>query len=1192
MADLDNDKEVNVKGIDTGKSDDYGTPIPKSKPTDVYKAPQKNQEFASGLGQVATTDSRSTVTGGTDFFVRPEANKLYATIDLAKGIPDPVERERYLAYNKGMMVQLMDRDKYGVRFDREIQDHAIYKQKLYDKNVKLFLDQLDENQGFLEAAGVTAGKLVGRFSLAATSIIPTVYGVGSALFNWDKSKLFNNTMFDFWETMEQGVDKHLAVYGGSGYTEGDKNIFARFVDNPMKALNNDIVPAVSFIAGAVATELLAMPLGAVTGGSALVANTARLGAQATNLFAKSYKLARGLETLNDANSMARIASFTEKYRSALGTTTGMVRSAGYESALIARDTYEQTYNSFLQKHEEINGRPPTDAEKVRYQRLAEDAGEQAWMVNIPLVGFSNMMQFPKIFAGGYKTEKVLSRLSPFKSTGTVVQDGIHVAKADVMSKWSRAGILGANMLKSGVTEGFEEFSQGVLQEGLVDYFTANYTKGSIESSVSYLNAMSTAARNYANSTEGQDSMTIGFLMGMLGIRLPIKIDEQTGKVSRSLKGQAFGGVFEAYRDTQKKWDKDRATAKYANDNPTINVLKTNFENMSKSFTTQQEMDEALSKRDIFTYKNKEHEQLHSFVETRRKSGIEDTIFQDIDALAKLPLDKFNEQFATKGVKEFTEETRTNYLTQLRKNVETTLKSAKEVESLFNDQEHLVDFWRKDFKALQNSQQLTEGIKDQMIYLHSANKNLAEREKTLTAEIQDITEGKVSLSSTLLSKGKVTSVDSETGKANVATTTREVYKAILEDWKENDPENYNMNVAKVAPLLQDLLSIKDRKTKVTELYKSLFTKSGAEKFAKFYDALEQYRTNEIQKILEKVNEEKIKNSKSEEAARNAKADEKSTTGTTSVSDLKQKQELEATDAGMRENLGLDGKTSSVVETIDSSLVMGILDGKPQLFNTIRERLEEKGYYIGTNFQELQELSAENPELESLVQAEYALLLKQLEEENSLKTVEQNFTEPETENQKESVEESEEEFGTFFSDVIEKRESIFEPGNQVTSFSIIPVLNDKEIKDGQLVRDLKTGRFIQKLTDQKIDLELVNSPDFLPNSKLRNEVIEATFKISDNEYNRTKNPSVENIAIDVYHDGVFIGRLPAYKEGMPSNFLALRQAIVDQQSVMEETTFEKESRKETIDEKFDTIIEQLAKAKVNVFFNDKNEFKKCD
>jgi hypothetical protein len=35
----------------------------------------------------------------------------------------------------------------------------------------------------------------------------------------------------------------------------------------------------------------------------------------------------------------------------------------------------------------------------------------------------------------------------------------------------------------------------------------------------------------------------------------------------------------------------------------------------------------------------------------------------------------------------------------------------------------------------------------------------------------------------------------------------------------------------------------------------------------------------------------------------------------------------------------------------------------------------------------------------------------------------------------------------------------------------------------------------------------------------------------------------------------------------------------------------SRKETIDQNFDNIVKQLAKAKINIFFNDKNEFKKC-
>ena len=55
--------------------------------------------------------------------------------------------------------------------------------------LKKFLDDLDENQGLIETAALTAGKLVGT-AVAATGFIPLAYGMGSALFNWDANKIF------------------------------------------------------------------------------------------------------------------------------------------------------------------------------------------------------------------------------------------------------------------------------------------------------------------------------------------------------------------------------------------------------------------------------------------------------------------------------------------------------------------------------------------------------------------------------------------------------------------------------------------------------------------------------------------------------------------------------------------------------------------------------------------------------------------------------------------------------------------------------------------------------------------------------------------------------------------------------------------------------------------------------------------
>ena len=150
------------------------------------------------------------------------------------------------------------------------------------------------------------------------------------------------------------------------------------------------------------------------------------------------RLARGLDTLSDVQKAAQLARHTAKFKRGLGTMATMVRTAGYESSLIARDTYQSTKDKSIrnyinsdvgvkrglkQKYEniirenmdEFGNLSITESEvlaelekdipkkdRIRIENNAENAGELAWFSNIPLVGFSNMMQFPRIFNSSYR----------------------------------------------------------------------------------------------------------------------------------------------------------------------------------------------------------------------------------------------------------------------------------------------------------------------------------------------------------------------------------------------------------------------------------------------------------------------------------------------------------------------------------------------------------------------------------------------------------------------------------------------------------------------------------------------------------------------------------------------------------------------------------------------------------------------
>jgi hypothetical protein len=1180
---LNNDKDVKVKGVQTDEpvkpQPAYKITLPKSSV--AYREPKnKEDEWLQKLGNV-TSMASNTAVRGTNFTLTPSVSQLYTPVDIAKAIPDGNEREEYIRQHGSNMVNLLDVNKYGIKFDSQAGDFAKFKQKQYDTHVKKFLDDLNENQGFVEEAATFASKLVGKTALAISSLIPTVYGLGKGLFTWDAKNIFNNGLFDAWETADKFIDNHLVVYGGSDYHEGDKNFFARMWSNPMKSLNDDVAPAAAFVAGAVATELIAAPLGALTGGTALLANTARLGAVATRMFSntsrvgKGLKILRGIDKVQDFNEGRKIVELTSKYRNALGTTTSMIRSAGYESSLIARDTYERTLSDFTAKRNDIRAtelraqgkseeeiqqyleaNPITGAELERYKKHAEDAAETAWFTNIPLVGFSNMMQFPKIFAGGYKLNKSLSKLSPLY--GTTMKEGKFVAKAELLNPWTKKALIGGTLLKKGVTEGFEEFAQGVIENGAADYMTSKYTEGAMDKSASWITSTMKAARNYANSVEGQDSMTIGFLMGMLGIRLPVKIDEKTGKMKFSVKGQAFGGVGEEYKDIKTRLAKDVATAEAVNNNPLSPELKANFENMIQNLTIQSQMDDAEAKNNVFEFKNKEHEQYHSFVANRIKLDAQDTIFQELDSYEKLPLDKFNEQFATKQVNEFTEETRKIALDKARETTKNIIDAHREVNALFEDERVAVDYLRKH-KGLLAKEEVVEGVKYQMAYLHSATKNLQKREAELEAQVKEASKGHVNPSIVNELATKITSINTkDKGSVEFASQAKELYNETLLEWRKRDPTSYNLYKHQVAPLLKDLIKIKERKAQTAELYSSLFTKKGFENFAELYETLENNYTETVINKIKEQHAEAVKKTKSSEAAAKNRADAVSIGDTTAV-DNKLKSEEDLAEEAMRRVLEEDGISTGDVQTdivmADADKILDILDKTPNVFTVLADRLAEKGINVGSSLEDARQMMVETPSIQHAIIDEYAQMQKEKQENAppSSKHLEFAVDGDSTQPNPKAQELTEEELFAQETALLSKGK--FTAGTNVTESSIIGVTHDKVIVGKKVKRDPKTGKFVKRDTDQPVNRAIINDPDFLNNKTLEEQLAFAEFRVEkttpwEDSKGNTVEITDENIRIGVYHNGEFIMDLPAYEEGMPNNFLALRKAVINQNKAVNE------------------------------------------
>jgi SAP domain-containing ribonucleoprotein len=1223
------DKPIKVKGIDTTTGEVPGLQEQYDVDTSItFKEPETKSEAllkkaSRGLGGTG----RSDLVGSTGFTGQSleEAGRPFALIDMRDAIPDAGEREALKVFGAPMEQRILDPNKFGVLFEKDIEDLQKFYEKNYHKAVKNFVDDLDESQSFIQEMQNIGTRFLGNTGLNIAGVIPLVYGVGSAIINGDKSKVFDNELFDAWEFASDAINVSTTVFGGSDVWNIDsqtgeyerKPFHARFMSDPIKSMSDDIVPAVSFVAGAVGTELAAAALAPVTGGLSVAGNTARLTAQADRIFRKGYRYIRGLDQLSDSRQAAQLRALTATYRKGYGTAMSAIRSSGYESALIARSTQERTYAKLIENHRlhnlDAEGNPidPTPQELERFKRLAADAGESAFMLNVPLVAGANMFQMPKLFLRNYKSAKVgVGKTKSWGLEGQKLINGKWVSNAETKKYLQYLGYTKA-VLKGPISEGWEEFAQGAIEEGLMDYYATNHSAQAAKDKISFLHAMTKAGKAYWNTTEGKDSITIGALMGLVGLRLPVALDAK-GRAKfdpRALmpftSTGGYGGSFQNFREVRDKVRTAKETADFLNENSLDQALADNFENHITHLSLSGAMDTAAKAGNTNAYKNSEHDLLFKGVYTRHKQGVADTVLQEIDALEQMSLEEFNKQYAPRdSVREqrggelalpsigefaieehqYTEETKAEAVKKAKQRVQNMLDGIATVEALANDQAVAVDWigrkinnmLSKKKKAPIAPNHLYRAFKEQLAYLYSASNNAKERQLSLENQLKDLNVEGLSYQnlSEITARVADPAFKAEEGSeanADFKSTTQETINMILKEWKESDPVGFNLQKQRVVPLLYDLAGLKVREARASALYAKMFTKKGAEDFTEFAQFLAELEAREMREFLQKLQEKdakNIKNASVQTAARN----EESVTGKSDITDgIINKDTEEGLKALKLLNDAVDNNDLDVSEWKNETLKL--LDKHPGLFLLTKRRLDNKGQNV-LGIKSVADLQAqdENGELIGAFLEELAYLEEEYNEYKKIAAEQNKYTDPHDGKQPRRQGSSAKRV-TPDNPELDKMFST----EQTTNLGTTLLTHDKDVKNRNYTKDGKpTANPIlerDKEYADKIDNNKLNSPEFLSNKQLMDNIETAEFILSDEAYE--SDSDIEDIVINVYHSesGTFLGQLPAYKEGNPGWLYELRQAVVDRYEAKDDTTGT-EVLKSQIDElksKLDRVIE---------------------
>ncbi len=1222
-----------VKGIDTSSGEDYSTDSDYSEESTQLGDLREADYYTPGQSAISKISGTKVDIGAVNnsLTVSAAAAAQFTPVDIAKGIRDPNERARYIAEQGSKMTDLMD-GVVGIKFDDEIADYAKYRQNQYDSKVSKFLDDLDENQGFWKELGNFGGKLLGLTATSLSQIIPAVYGIGSAIINMDGKKLYDNGAYDAWASMDKSLNEYFVVYGGDSYTSGEeKNVFARFMDNPMKSLADDFAPTIAFVAGAVGTSYITGGVGALQAskGISYINGLSKASAKTNLVFKNGVKWARGIKNFED---VAEYSNFVNKYSKGLGTINQMVLSASYESALIARDTKNSTslnskinyikdnpelakeYDALVLEHmDEFGNMDKTQEELVeeiskkipkrllrQMEYASKQAGNLAFFTNVPLVGASNLIQFSKAFNTSYKAGQSLitkTSMNPLKGVVKTAEGKLATA-ASQASKFKKVVGYTGIVLKPGLTEAFEEFSQGVIEKGYSDYYALEFKDGAIQDTKDFLKSIGSQASLYANSVEGFDSVALGFLMGIVGLPLGINRDSKTGKTKV---GFGFtGGVKESIQEYREELRRTDSAVSHYNASNFNEVVKNNLNAAIKQIQIQKDLDKYAEEENIFDYKNAEFQSIYNFIENRIKNEIGETVFQDIDALENMSLKEFNENFAFKeDAMQFTEKTKKQAIKSMRSTAESIVKAHEDVNNVLNYKRGFIDnIFKTDFDGLSNEDQfLTESLTDQMKFLYASGLNTKKREEELTQRISDLTKGKLNVSelgvklrskvevkedgktkkkedtSGLLSQ-ELAGIDEKTGKATFADQVAELKKMIKDQIKfDRETEiEYNKNSVEIDQIVEDVVKLRDMESKTWEIYKTLFTPKGAKKFAEIKSQLVFYKAIELQKAQAEEQKEELAKKKSSVGASKVAANAVSTNNQFIVEE-KLQQDLQKVDTVTKEERQklLKNKNSTDEDTANSAIK--ILESvSPLLFAKIKEIATNSEEYSIIFSDEVIDVIQGNADPETIAKDRTTTfkILNQLIKENkeannkpivTLDYANEEDNKPFVNSVTPTPGSTKENHNTNTHLSLKERlakklkeqqgENYVDKGTTSSDKTTILMYSDKIGKTG-LIPDGEGG-YIAVNKDMPIteaSNKKVNDGTFLSNKELKDNNVRATFKLvedspfieelkAENNYNETTAP------IDVYYGDTFIGRLPGSSElSTPEQLRNLRKALFKQ------------------------------------------------
>lgn len=361
---------------------------------------------------------------------------------------------------------------------------------------------------------------------------------------------------------------------------------------------------------------------------------------------KASKLSQLIGAIKNSSKAPAIVN------SAVGATVSSVNEGRIEALNNSKDWFElqkaqldDRYNQRMQAIGDIYGGTEmynqlVSAESQAYNealgKLSEDRlkmGNVDLLMNIPVLLASNITQFGKLYANGFKTAR--------KATNIVEKSGEYTAGT------TRLGTIAA-ITRGALSEGAEEMAQSIASRTAGNYYSTdvnNFYKSKTDPEASqetldWVKAFAQGVNETVNEGSSWEEFFIGALTGALGMPRFRSIRNKQGGIQSPVTIE--GGAINEWRDYNERMAREERIANYMNDRVNSPEFKNYYQGLIRHNKYQNDMNRAAEQGDEFNFKNAEHAQLVSDIAMFDNAGR----MEDLNTLIDAAFDTSDENLAS------------------------------------------------------------------------------------------------------------------------------------------------------------------------------------------------------------------------------------------------------------------------------------------------------------------------------------------------------------------------------------------------------------------------------------------------------------------------------------------------------------------------------------------------------------------